>query len=63
MAKKIVVRYCSNYHGETTVPAFLITTKYEDLKSKRIRFAKDWQTCLTLLVVYISHLESNFFKK
>lgn len=63
MVNQRVAECRSNYHGETTVPAFLIPTKYEDLKSKRIRFAKDWQTCLTLLVVYISHLENNFFKK
>lgn len=60
MAKKFLVKCCSNYHAETAGPVVSISTKYEDLKSKKIRFVNDWQPCLTLFVVYISHLEESF---
>ena len=40
---------------------FIFPTKHGNLKSKRIRFAKDWQVSFTSFVVYISHNEEKVF--
>ena len=40
---------------------FLFPIKHEDLKSKRIRFVKDWQASFTSFAVYISHTEEKVF--
>lgn len=61
MVNNCVMACRSNYHGESTVPAFSFSNKHENLKSKRIRFFKDWQPSLTLFVVYISHFEEMLF--
>ena len=61
MVNKCVVGYRSNYHEEIIFPAFSFTTKHENRKSKRIRFAKDRKPSLTVCVVYISHFEGKFF--
>ena len=50
-----------NYHGETTVPAFSFPTNHEDLKNKRIKFARYQQANPILFAVYISHIEETFF--
>ena len=58
--KKCVVRCCSNYHGEITVPAVSFPRK-QDLKSERIRFVKDGRQVLYLLFTSVT-LKKSFFK-
>ena len=59
MENYCVAGWCSNYHGETTVPIFSFSTELENLKSKRIKFVKDRQQKLFIEPIW----RDVFFKK
>ena len=60
MVNKCVVRCRSNFHGESTIPAFSVPKKHQDLNSERIRYVKNPQKSLTVYVVFITYA---FWKK
>ena len=63
MVNNCVMACRSNYHGESTVPAFSFSNKHENLKSKRIRFSKIGNQALPYLLFTSATLKRCYFKK